>query len=204
MTAPSIVKLAKQGDEAKIFDIFVLAHKENGYFPMSSKKVIDMIMKACRHEGASIGLIKDHQGNVEAASGLIIETSWYSDQVFLADLINFVHPAHRKSRHAEAILQFQKDTATYLSKVFGYDVPTLPSILTRESLVPKMRFYRKRFKQVGAIYVFNDDKNIPKDQFNQTDISYDAIKDQAVAVKQKSNPATHGTVPRDVVLGMAG
>ena len=114
MTAPSNVVLAKPGDESKIFDFFVLAQQDNGFFPISSKKVIDVIMRGCRNEFASIGLIKDHLGNIEAASGICMENAWYSDVYFLSELLNFVHPDHRKSRHAQALMKFQKDTANYL------------------------------------------------------------------------------------------
>jgi len=154
MTAASIVKLARPGDEAAIFDFFVLAQQDNGFFPISSKKVIDVIMKACRNEAASIGLIKDSNGNIEAASGITLECAWYSDTYFLSELLNFVHPDHRRSRHAQALLKFQKDTADLLSKTFGYSVPIIPGIMTRKRLEPKMRLFQREFQQVGALFIY--------------------------------------------------
>lgn len=155
MTAASNVVLAKQGDEAKIFDFFVLAYQDNGFFPLSSKKTIDMIMRACRNDGASVGLIKDHEGNIEAASGVILDQFWYSEFCFLNELINFVHADHRRSQHAKALLKFQKDTALYLSKVLGYAVPIIPGVLTRKRLEPKMRLFQREFQQVGALFIYN-------------------------------------------------
>ena len=70
MSAPSVVRLARIGDEPAIFDFFVLAWNDNGFFPISSKKNINAIMKACRHEGVSIGLICDEKGKIEAATGI--------------------------------------------------------------------------------------------------------------------------------------
>ena len=62
MSAPSNVQLARIGDEADIFDFFVLAQADNGFFPLSSKKVINMIMRAVRNDGATIGIIKGDNG----------------------------------------------------------------------------------------------------------------------------------------------
>ena len=174
MTAPSIVTLARPGEEAKIFDFFVLAQLDNGFFPISSKKVIDVIMRACRNENASIGLIKDSKGNIEAASGITLECAWYSDVYFLSELLNFVHPEHRRSRHAHALLKFQKDTALLLSKSLGYNVPIIPGILTRKRLEPKMRLFQREFQQVGALFIFNaGDYMKPDDEFfNQKKLEF--------------------------------
>lgn len=172
MSSPSIVKLARVGDEAKIFDFFCEAHHDNGFFPISSKKVIDMIMRGCKNEGASIGLIRDQKGNIEAASGLILECAWYSDTWFLSELLNYVAEAHRRSGHAKALLKFQKDTAVYLSRAMGYNVPVIPGILTRKRLEPKMRLFQREFQQVGALFVFNAADYIKPDDefFNQRKI----------------------------------
>src|ERR1700727_1535932 len=105
MSAPSVVRMARIGDEPAIFDFFVLAWNDNGFFPISSKKTIDVIMKACRHEGVSIGLICDEKGKIEAATGVCLESYWYTDVYFLNELLNFVHPDHRRSRHAQALLK---------------------------------------------------------------------------------------------------
>ena len=173
MTSSSTVQLAKIGDEADIFDFFVIAQQDNGFFPISSKKVIDVIMKACRNQGANIGIIKGDNG-IEAATGFVLETAWYSDVCFLADLLTFVHPDHRRSGHAKALLKFQKDTAVYLSKKLGYNIPIIPGILTRKRLEPKMRIFQREFQQVGALFIFNGaDYLKPDDEFtNQKKLEY--------------------------------
>lgn len=176
MTAPSIVHLARPGEEAKIFDFFVMSHSDNGFFPISAKKVIDVIMRACRHEMASIGLIKDEKGNIEAATGVTLESTWYSDVYFLSEMINFVHPNHRKSRHIQALLRFQKDTADILSKTLGYSIPIIPGILTRERLEQKMRLFQREFQQVGALFIYEPKGSTymkPDDKFsNQKKLSF--------------------------------
>lgn len=167
MSAPSIVRLARIGDEPEIFDFFVLAHADNGFFPLSSKKVIDKIMHGCRNEGVSIGLIRDHQGKIEAASGMELDSYWYTDVYFLNEILNFVHPDHRRSKHAQALLKFQKDTSDIISAKFGYKVPIFPGILTRTRLEAKMRLFSREFPQVGAIYAYNAEHYMHDDQFTQ-------------------------------------
>lgn len=173
MTAASVVKLARIGDEPEIFDFFCLAQQDNGFFPISSKKVIDVIMKAVRNEGATIGIIRGQNG-IEAASGVTLECAWYSDVWFLADLLNYVHPDCRRSRHAQALLKFQKDTATYLSMALGYNIPIIPGILTRKRLEPKMRLMQREFQQVGAIFIANGQDYLkPEDEFvNQKKLDF--------------------------------
>lgn len=167
MTAPSIVRLARVGEEAEIFDFFVKAQQDNGFFPISSKRVINVIMKAVQNDGASIGVIKSHEGKIEAATGLVLETTWYSDYFFLAELLNFVDEEHRKSRHAHALLKFQKSFSDKMSETIGYKVPIIPGILTRKRLDAKIRLFQREFKQVGAIFGYNIDDFVADDQFNQ-------------------------------------
>lgn len=149
-----------------------MAHNDNGFFKMSSKKVIDKIMHGCRNEGVSIGIIKDHKGNIEAASGLELDCYWYSSSYFLNELLNYVHPDHRRSRHAQALLKFQKDTSDLISKTFGYKVPILPGILTRKRLEPKIRLFQREFPQVGAIFGYNCEEFMHEDQFNQKKLEF--------------------------------
>lgn len=172
MSAPSVVRLARIGDEPAIFDFFVLAWNDNGFFPISSKKTINAIMKACRHEGVSIGLICDEKGKIEAATGISLDTYWYTDFYFLSELLNFVHPDHRRSRHAQALLKFQKDTSDIISTKFGYKVPIFPGILTRTRLEPKMRLFAREFRQVGAIYAYNADEYMHEDRFTQKKLEF--------------------------------
>ncbi len=49
MTAPSNVVLAKRGEEKIIFDFFVLAAQDNGFFKIDSSRTIDMIIKATQN-----------------------------------------------------------------------------------------------------------------------------------------------------------
>lgn len=165
MTAASIIRLAKPGEEAMVFDFFVKSHADNGFFPISSKKVIDTIMRAIRGENASIGIIVGPQG-IEAATGLCLEQTWYSESWFLAELLNYVDVDHRRSRHAQALLKFQKDFSDKITKALGYSVPIIPGILTRSRLQAKMRLFQREFQQVGALFIYGAaDYMKPDDEF---------------------------------------
>lgn len=164
-SAPSNVVLAKPGDEKAVFDFLLLLAEDNGLFNVDSGKSIDMIMRATHGDKSSIGLIRDYKGTIEAASMLALETFWYSSQWYLSEYFNFVHPLHRKSRHAASLLKFQKDFSDKMSKALGQRVGLITGVLTRKRLEPKIRMFQRKYPQVGALFSYNFD--LLDDQYNQ-------------------------------------
>ena len=157
MSSPSYVQFARAGDEHAIFALCMMAHAEIGLSRVNKDKVLDMIHRCVRKDGGVIGLIKDAEGNIEAGTGLRIgEGRWYSSEMQLYDIFTFVHPAHRKSRHAQALLQFQKDFANSMA------MELIVAVTTNKELMQKMRLFQRTYHQIGAVFGFN---NRAYDQF---------------------------------------
>lgn len=147
MTSPSVVRLATEADQDQLMHLGRLLHEENGLFPMDDDLCLEIIQKALRHEGSIIGVI----GPSDSLEGMIcmeITNFWYSRKPHLVELFNFVHPDHRRSNHAKALLSFAKQCATD-------DVKLLIGVFSNEKTQAKVRLYERQFgKPAGAFFVY--------------------------------------------------
>jgi len=153
---PSSVRVATVTDEDALFPILMMAHKENGTMPVSEFRVWEIIRNATRRNrpkeertGYNVIGVIDGPKEIEAILSLELARMSYSDNWHLQDICNFVHPDHRKSNHAADLLEFGK----WISDQMGF--PLLIGILTDERLAAKKRFYQRRVKECGALYLHN-------------------------------------------------
>src|SRR5215510_11312402 len=101
------VRLATPVDEREIYLLALMMHAEMGYFRLSPEKVLNGIREGTEHRGGLIYVIEqDHR--IVAMLGLIIATDWYSDDEYLLERWNFVHPQYRKSDYARRLLEQAK------------------------------------------------------------------------------------------------
>lgn len=147
MPSPSIVRLAGPQDEAGIMTLCELLHEENGLPPMDRELVRDTIQAAFDQRGGVIGVI----GPVGALEGVIylsISRFWYSHTPHLEELFNFVHPDHRKSSHAKALIEFAKGCASD-------GVRLVIGVVSNKRTEAKVRLYERRLgKPAGAYFVY--------------------------------------------------
>jgi len=191
MTAPSIVTLGRPGEEKAIFDFLLLLASENGLFKVDSGRSIDMIMRATHQDKATVGLIKDYKGNIEAASMLCLDTFWYSSDWYLTELLNFVKPEHRRSMHAKALLKFQQDFADRMTAALGQKIGLLTGVTTRSRLEPKIRMFQRAYPQIGALFAYNFE--LPDDQYNQKKLEFPKkTNDDRNAPRHKETVMTGG------------
>ncbi len=160
-TPPVGVRWAVPADENELFEILTLAHAENGLFSQDEGKVRAMIRRATERTGGMIGLIEGDD-RIEGVIMMVMAQYWYSEDWHLEELVNFVHPLHRRSTHAKRLLEFAKWCQRGLSK--DINVPLLVGILTLNRLEPKMRLYQRQMPQVGAVFQCGLDT---PDAFNQ-------------------------------------
>jgi hypothetical protein len=145
--ASSIVRVATEKDESRIFEILCLAEKENAMFPMDEDKVIAFIRRATLKDGGIIGIVGE--GQAEATVGLIIEQAWYTTSWSLGERWNFVHPDFRKTDHVSKLIGFSKKCADELG--LPLDIGILSNIRTEA----KIRLYKRHFKFMGAFFSYN-------------------------------------------------
>ena len=116
MSSPSVVSPATPQDYDEIWKLFRLLHKENGIFPMSEGKLDWILQRVLLPElipqndmgmRGYMGVIGE-PGNLEAFILMVITAYWYTDALHLEELATFVHPNYRRSKHAQALLNYSK------------------------------------------------------------------------------------------------
>lgn len=163
------VRVARPEDGEAIYQALKLAHDEHGMFKVSEAKTRGMIQRltTARFDpdtGAQIlpagfvGVI-DGPGYLEGLIVLMFAQYWYTDSWHLEELINFVHPDHRRTTHAKRLLEYAKWWQR------GLGIPLIVGIITQRRLEPKMRLYQRQLPQIGALFQCGFD-DIP-DTFNQ-------------------------------------
>src|SRR5580658_7613143 len=128
--------MARVGDEDRLYHLFVMAHAENGYGDLDEPVVRKAIWRGCKNDGIAIALV-DGPERIEAVIGLHPERPWYCTNAetnyHSADLLIFVHPLHRRSRHAVKLLHF----AQWFEQ--ESKIPVLLGLLPKDDLEDKER-----------------------------------------------------------------
>lgn len=157
MSSNSIVRPAHPDDYEQIWELFRLLHKENGVFPMSEAKlnwILQRVLLPHLIPQGDTGLrgymgVIGEPGALEAFILMIIGSYWYSDALHLEELATFVHPNHRRSRHAHALLNYSKRMSDAIN------IPLLIGIVSNQRTEAKVRLYRKHFTETGSFFLYN-------------------------------------------------
>ena len=157
MSVPSTVRAATPGDWDEIYKLFRLLHKENGMFSSSESKVDWLLERILYPELIAqddpglrgfLGVIGP-EGALEAFILMVIASYWYTDEIHLEELATFVHPNHRRSKHAHALLQYSKHLSDATS------IPLLIGIISNKRTEAKVRLYRKHLPETGSFFLYN-------------------------------------------------
>jgi GNAT superfamily N-acetyltransferase len=146
LTSSSIVRKAVPADRDSIWDLFRLLHEENGVFQLSDQKIDTLLDRILHPEkipewdtGARgfMGVI----GPIGALEGLLVMvlgSFWYSDDIIFEEYANFVHPDHRRSNHAKALLAYSRHMADNVK------IPLVIGIISNLRTAAKVRLYRRQ------------------------------------------------------------
>lgn len=127
-----------------------LLHAENAAFSRNDAKVRAMLHRAFAKQGVFIGVIGSSDA-IEGAIILMISSYWYSDDLHIEELFNYVHPDHRRSMHARSLLKFAKRC----SDTFG--IPLNIGVMSGKRTASKINLYRKTLGYpVGAFFLYNN------------------------------------------------
>jgi hypothetical protein len=96
---------------------------------------------------AQIGVIGP-PGRLEAVVFILISSFWYSDELHLEELLLYVDPECRASRHANALLEWMKGLADSLK------IPLLTGIISTTRTEHKIRLYDRKLPRVGAFFFY--------------------------------------------------
>ena len=154
MTSPSVVRIAKPGDYAEVWRLFLLMHKENGQFALDGNKVEWFIQRALFPERIApedtavrpIIAVIGKQDDLEAVVGVTVGTAWYTSQRHLEDFILYVDPECRRSRHARALIVWMKQQSDRLG------LPLLTGVISTKRTAAKVGLYARLLEPIGGFF----------------------------------------------------
>ena len=153
---PKDVRLAVPGDERRLYDLCAIAHAENGWGVLDPDVVKQAIQKGTERQGCVFAII-DGPERIEATLGLQMTCPWFCNPEigknwYYSELFWYVHPLHRRSRHAIKLFRFaqwwEQETKT----------PVLISLMPREDLERKEQFCSRFGTRIGSTFLIGDGK----------------------------------------------
>jgi hypothetical protein len=143
------VRIARPADEEAVMESCRRLHRENGLFSFNDDKVRSCLHRCFNAEGTIVGVIGE-PGNLQASTCMAISDYYYSNDWHLAELWNYVEKEHRRSRNAEALIEFGKECSEKMG------VPFLTGIITNKQMAGKVRLYRRLLGYpAGAFFIHN-------------------------------------------------
>jgi GNAT superfamily N-acetyltransferase len=144
------VVVASPADEEEIYNLLCIMHYENGLFQMDPDLVWGMIQSCTRGKDGIIGLIRGEEG-IEAAICLMITNLWYTRELHLGDVFDFVHPDYRKSTRAKFLLEFAKKCSDEMG------IPLMTGVVSNVRTEAKIKLFERQMKKAGAFFLYNQD-----------------------------------------------
>lgn len=158
----SEVRIGTREDEPHLLRLLTLMHSEGGMFSLDITRAQEMFSVAFDARGGVLGVIGPPD-DLQAAIFLLITRYWYTSEYHLEELFCFVHPAHRKSMHANKLLDFSKECSERLKLELSIGV------LTNVDAEGKLKLYYRKFgTPAGAFFAFGAkwvNGRKPDDQF---------------------------------------
>lgn len=148
---PKGVRLAQQGDERRLFDLCCIAHGENGFGTLDLNAPRIAIDRAIRRDELVFAVI-DGPDRIEATLGLRMSKPWYcsndSANWYWDDLLFFVHPLHRRSRHAMKLIKFAE---WWSDKT---QMPVAIMVLPRDGDIERRdKLFRRHASRAGSTFI---------------------------------------------------
>ena len=148
--AHSDVRIAIADDEPHVMELMRMAHMEGGQHVINEQKVMDMLRTCFNRQGGLIGVIGTPGDPLRGALVMTMAPVWYSDEWQLMELVNFVHPDHRRSNYAKQLIGFGKWCADQMN------IDLMIGVLTNVRTEAKVHLYERQLsKAAGAFFVYH-------------------------------------------------
>lgn len=145
---PSDVRLAVPEDRPALVKLTTELHGENGLFSLSLPKRDALLERYYNREGSICAVIGEIAAPV-ATIYLSLTQPEYTDEWCLVEVWNFVHADHRRSKHAQHLIDYAKFVSTEMK------LPLVIGILSNHRTEAKVRLYERTLERVGAYFIFN-------------------------------------------------
>lgn len=142
------VRAAVPEDFNGIMDLCKLLYAENGAMDVDWPSVEANVISGVNGDQSCLGVI----GSRDELEGMIylrVSRMWYSREVIFEELFNFVAPQYRRSRNAQALIEFAKAASDRL------DIPLLIGVISNERTQAKVKLYSRYLgAPAGAFYLY--------------------------------------------------
>jgi len=141
------VRAAVPTDFGRIMHLCEQLYAENGAVNVDWDLVERVIFDGVNGKQSCLGVIGGDE--IEAMIYLRISRMWYSSDVVLEELMNFVSQPYRKTMNAKALIEFAKESSRRL------EVPLLIGVISNEKTEAKIRLYSRYLGQpAGAFFLY--------------------------------------------------
>lgn len=141
------VRAAVPEDFNSIMNLCQLLYAENGAVDVDWPLVEAMIMDGVNGRQSCLGVVGKDE--LEGMIYLRISRMWYSQNIMLEEMFNFVSQPFRRSRNAQALIGFAKAAADRL------EVPLLIGVISNEHTQQKIRLYSRYLgAPAGAFFLY--------------------------------------------------
>lgn len=161
MNAPSTVRVAGPDEFESVWSLMLLSYEENAVFPLDEPKARWHLRRAvCPNEippgdqgiRGAVGVI-GVKGSLEGLCFLTIGSFWYSSALHLEEFMVFVHPDHRKTGHAKALLDWME------TQVNETGLPLMTGVFSESPRnAAKCRLYQRKFPKLGEFFYLKPKK----------------------------------------------
>lgn len=153
---PSNVRIAGPEDEAAILSRLLEDVAENAAHiaAPSETRIMAHIRAGTRREGGFVGIIDGSDGQPAAICVLVGAQWWWSDEWYLFEVCNYVHPDHRRSSHIDDLIDFERWLADEMSAQYGRRTYLLAGVMGTRRLRAKIAMYWRRMTEVGRAYLY--------------------------------------------------
>lgn len=153
---PPSVTMATPADEPAILELLLADVRENAerIAPADPATIMAHIQAGTRGRGGLTVVVRDAQRKPVAVSIIIPMTWWWSRSFYYQDMVTYVSPEHRKSRHVHDLIEAQKWFVEKMSADSGTRMYLLCGVLGFHRVRAKAMMYSRKMRQVGWAYLW--------------------------------------------------
>lgn len=153
---PEAVRFAGPEDEEAILARLLEDVAENASHigKPSPDHIMKHIRAGTRKDGGIVGIIDGDDGKPAAICMLMPAQWWWSEEWYLWEIANYVHPDHRNSRCIDDLLNFERWLSDEWTTQCGYRVYLLSGVMGTKQLRPKILLWWQRMTEVGRCFIY--------------------------------------------------
>lgn len=143
------VTCAVPTDEDAILSLLRMKHTEDGFGRFNEEKTRMVLRQGLERDRAIVGVVRGAK-RIEGTTGLYVTSTFDSLDEFISDLWVFVHPDHRRTDNAKALLDFCKTASDLLGK------PLVMARFANEATSQLVNLYSRRIgKPAGSVFRYD-------------------------------------------------